>query len=109
MSDNSRVRIRSDQDIVTDAAVEVLDSDGEWRDVRTACSCATFKLKVGDVSRVELDLYLAECDIDVAELTVSAEQLEHTADVLRACGYTVEAPAAAEALSPADSELEEEA
>ena len=88
-----RARIRSDEDVVTNASIELLGADAEWHDVRHAVRAATVTLEVGDASRAHLDLILVGVDVDAAIVEVDRAQLEHTATVLRFFGYTVEPPA----------------
>lgn len=96
---DNRVRITSDENVVTNASIEIRNTEGEWQDVRNAVRGVTVHLRVGEVSHVDLDLILATAQIEAVRFGFAAEVLEQTVAILRACGYTITEPATLEAVA----------
>lgn len=93
-SAKTRVRIRSDQALVTDGLYALRTTDGSFVDIRHCISGATVTLKVGEISRAHLDVLLVDADIEAHTLDDST--LEAFAHNLRAHRWTVEPPVTVE-------------
>jgi len=87
------VRVYSDQNVVTDAKVEIRSGD-DWIDIRECVSGITWSPNVGEPSWITLRMVPATVDTSGF---LSDETLEAFAEHLRARGYDVYAPTEAAA------------
>lgn len=85
----NRVRVVSTENLVRNAEVAILNDGDEWVDVRTCVTGIGWNIKVGEVSRIHLDILPAEVRI---EGVFDDATLEAFADVLVERGWVVSPP-----------------
>lgn len=89
MSDN-RVRVISDENVVTNASIELRGPDGEWVNVSHVVRGVTVDLRVGEVSSAALDVVLVDGELEAHD--VDERTLLAFASVLRLNGWKVTEP-----------------
>ena len=86
----NRVRVTSDENIVTNARIELRGPDDEWVDISRCVQEVDVQLRVGEVSRTSLDLILTDALIEAGFL--DERTLKAFAACLRLRGWAVMEP-----------------